>query len=331
MKKILIIRFSSIGDIVLTTPVVRHLHAHFPNAEIHFATKASFKAVVQHNPYLHKLHLLGDNLSSLIEELKQEHFDFVVDLHHNQRTFLIKRALGLSSASFPKLNIQKWMLVNLKWNVMPNIHIVDRYMSTIAQFGITNDGKGLDYFFGNELPHESFDSTIHEKPFIAWVLGAKHNTKKFPKQKIVQVIEQLNLPVVLLGGKEDQQDADWIAQQLQQKAILISNQVGKNNINQSAAIVSKTTAVVSNDTGMMHIAAALKKPIVSIWGSTVPSFGMTPYYGNLNITNRIVESTNIGCRPCSKIGYERCPKGHFNCMNSISEAQVVQAIQAILK
>ncbi|MEQ9415680.1 MAG: glycosyl transferase, partial [Cyclobacteriaceae bacterium] len=126
--KILIIRFSSIGDIVLTTPVIRVLKTQVDNAEIHYATKARFAGLLKENPYVDKLHLLDDKLGLLITDLKREKFDHIIDLHNNLRTRIIKFSLGVKSSSFNKLNWEKWLMVNLKINKLPSLHIVDRYL-----------------------------------------------------------------------------------------------------------------------------------------------------------------------------------------------------------
>src|SRR5689334_7739334 len=112
--KFLVIRFSSIGDIVLTSPVVRCLKTQVATAEVHYLTKQSFAPIFTANPYIDKMHYLQDNLDSIIETLKQEDFDYVIDLHHNLRTLKVKRALNKKTFSFNKLNIEKWLLTGLK-------------------------------------------------------------------------------------------------------------------------------------------------------------------------------------------------------------------------
>jgi len=171
LKKILILRFSSIGDIVLTTPVIRSLKMQFSSVhneelELHYATKSSFETVLKHNPYIDKIHLLQkeQSLSDFISFLKKENFDIIIDLHKNLRTSIIKFRLSAKSYTFEKLNFEKWLYVNFKQNKMPNRHIVERYMDTLKPLGITlkederlseiqNKNKelvGLDYFLGNE-------------------------------------------------------------------------------------------------------------------------------------------------------------------------------------
>ena len=329
MAKILIIRFSSIGDIVLTSPVVRCLKQQVKDAEVHFLTKKSFASVIEHNPFIDRKIYFEGELAGMIPELKKEKYDFVIDLHNNLRTLNLKSKLGVKSFSFNKLNIEKWLLVNLKKDRMPDVHIVDRYMETVKSLGVMNDGKGLDYFISQEdgnaiqkLPEE------FQKDYIAFVIGAKHNTKKLPTDKIISICKKLNRPIVLLGGKEDFDVGEKIKSAIQTaevKSQMVFNACGKFSLNESAALIKQSSKVISHDTGLMHIAAAFKKEIISVWGNTVPEFGMSPYYGNFEFRNSRFEIKNLSCRPCSKIGFDKCPKGHFRCMVEQDEIKISEA------
>jgi ADP-heptose:LPS heptosyltransferase len=325
--KFLILRFSSIGDIVLTTPVVRCLKKKFPDAEIHYATKKAYHSIVQHNPYIHKIHLLDESFSGLIEKLKAENFNYIIDLHHNLRTAVIKSRLRTKSFSFNKLNFDKWLMVNFKINWLPKTHIVDRYFATCNELGVVNDNKGLDYFITEDekidiktLPH------AFTNPYIGWVLGGLHKTKQFPAEKIIKALQQINYPVILLGGKDEFAEAENIISMVPEKTIF--NACGKFTLNQSASLVAAALAVVSNDTGLMHIAAAFKKPVISLWGNTIPEFGMAPYYGNSPTNDIRLEVKNLSCRPCSKLGYNQCPEGHFKCMKQIDELKITDIINS---
>jgi ADP-heptose:LPS heptosyltransferase len=327
--KILIIRFSSIGDIVLTTPVVRCLKKQLPNCTIHYATKAAFANIVLTNPYIDKVLKLEDYEEEIIEQAKLEQYDWIIDLHHNLRTLKIKKALKkVKSKSFYKLNIQKWLMVALKINKLPNTHIVDRYMDTVAHLGVKNDGQGLDYFIPEKDKVQDNDiPTSHLAGYIGLVIGAAHATKQFPIEKLKALCAAIQHPIILLGGKEDVIKGNEIAAL---DTFKIYNACGKFNLNESADLVSRSKFIITNDTGLMHIAAAFKKPIISLWGNTIPAFGMTPYYGNYNVTNVILENKNLSCRPCSKIGYDKCPKGHFKCMNQIDDAILFETVQRFL-
>ena len=147
LKKILIIRFSSIGDIVLTTPVIRCAKAQLKGTEIHYVTKETFKSILAHNPNIDKLHTFKEDISEVYDQLKAENFDIVIDLHKNLRSLRLKQKLGVKSYSFNKINLQKFVAVNFKQiNKLPDQHIVERYFDAIAPIGVTNDGKGLDHF-----------------------------------------------------------------------------------------------------------------------------------------------------------------------------------------
>lgn len=328
-QKILILRFSSIGDIVLTTPVVRALKRQLPNAEIHYCTKKSFRSILEYNPYIDKVHSLGESLNELISELKTEEFDFVVDLHNNLRTRIIKARLGRPSGTFDKLNFRKWLLVNLKYNAMPNVHIVERYLEAAKKLGITNDGEGLDYFIPSkdEVEMSSLPQT-HQNGYYGMAIGAQHSTKRLPVEKLIELCEKIKAPIMLLGGKEDFETGELIIQHFRnqetinklqaiglpttynQQATNIYNACGKYNLNQSASLVKQCKALFTHDTGLMHIGAAFQKKIYSIWGNTVPEFGMYPYKTGFEV----FEVKGLDCRPCSKIGYSKCPRGHFKCM-----------------
>lgn len=326
MAKFLIIRLSSIGDIVLTTPVVRCLRNQYPDAEIHFLTKHSFKSIVASNPYINKVHVLADSFELMLNELKTEEYDYIIDLHHNLRTLRIKRFLkGVKSFSFNKLNIEKYIYTSIKVNILPKKHIVDRNIEAVASLGVVNDGKGLDYFIPDADKISKTDiPASHQFGYIAVVIGAALATKKMPLHKLKELCAAIEYPIVLLGGKEDVEEGKAIAAI---DDIKIYNACGKFNLNESADIVRGAKLVITHDTGLMHIAAALQKPIISIWGNTVPAFGMYPYYGKLSAQHfDVVEVNKLWCRPCSKIGYNKCPRGHFKCMEKIAVNEIVNMV-----
>ena len=329
MKKVLVIRLSSIGDIVLTTPVIRCLKQQLPDTEVHFAVKEAFLPVIKANPYIDKLHVFKGNLRELILSLRKEKFDYIVDLHNNQRTFLIKSLLHLSAlspfhpstSSFPKLNLRKWLLVKFKWDLMPDVHIVERYFEAVKKLGVKNDRKGLDYFIpgGEEVDVSKFPMAFRNG-YVAFVIGAKHVTKAMPEAKITELIRGSGNPVILLGVPEDREKGERIVASLDPERVY--NACGQFSINQSASLVRQADKVVTHDTGLMHIAAAFKKDIISLWGNTVPEFGMYPYLPEGEGSSLIREVKGLSCRPCSKIGYDKCPKGHFRCMQEISSFEL---------
>lgn len=322
MPKYLVIRFSSIGDIVLTSPVLRCIKQQIPGAELHYVTKKAFASIVSNNPHINRVYSIDKNVSEVIEDLKKENYDFVIDLHHNLRSMQVKQGLKKPSASFPKLNIEKWLKVNLKVDKLPAVHIVDRYFEAVKPINVVNDEAGLDYFIptADEINNSSLPTT-HQNGYIGFVIGARQFTKQLPEHKIIEVCKKINGPVVLLGGKEDDEKAQRI-----QAAVgnTIYNACGKYNLNQSASLVRQAKKIITNDTGLMHIAAAFKKDIISLWGNTIPEFGMYPYKPGEG--SKILEVKGLSCRPCSKIGYKACPKKHFKCMEEIKVDEIVSSL-----
>lgn len=307
--KILIIRFSSIGDIVLTTPVIRCLKKQFPDAEIHYLTKEKFSSVLNNNPYISKIHIFSDNMPETIRSLKAENFDFIADLHHNLRSLRVKLSLRRPSASFPKLNLRKWWYVKTKKkSLMPGIHIVDRYFDAVKKLSVKNDNLGLDYF---ETPEPDFCMPFGK--YIAVVCGATYTTKQIPLKKVQELTGNRNFNFVLLGDGKD-------LQRIENEGITfgenVFNACGKTTLNQSAILAKNAALVVTADTGLMHISAAFGKKIVAVWGNTTPELGMYPYEPQFPEPRFInIEQTNLRCRPCSKLGYGKCPEGTMACMD----------------
>jgi len=324
--KVLVVRFSSIGDIILTSPVVRCLKQQVPGCEVHFLTKQAFAPLVQHSPYVDRVHVLGDSLGNAVAGLKQERFDLVVDLHHNLRTLRVKLGLGVKAKSFPKLNREKWLLVNFKVDKLPRIHIVDRYLSTVEHLGVKNDGKGLDLFIPaeSEVAPEALPA-MHRTGYIALCIGAGHFTKRLPQHKLIELAGKLQGPLVIIGGREDQATARSIVNVVGARAF---DATGKYDLLGSASLIRQASAVVAHDSGAMHVASAFRKNVVSVWGNTVPEFGMGPYIPQHPERAHISEVKGLDCRPCSKIGFDQCPRGHFRCMEKQDLDQIAKWARA---
>lgn len=319
-QKVLIVRFSSIGDIVLTTPVIRCVKEQTDH-EVHFLTKRSFAATLKANPYLDRLWTIEKDISEISAELAKEQFSYVIDLHGNLRTRELKVRLSVSALrhlrprpktyTFPKLNFRKFLLTRFGLNRMPDVHIVDRYMRAAQNLGVFNDGKGLDYFIETT---DEVDLGLEELPevYTAFVIGAAHATKRLTPPQMREFCLLSQQPVVLLGGPAERETGAALAKGLDH----VFNACGRFNLGGSADLVRKATLVVTHDTGLMHVAAAFRKPIISVWGNTVPALGMYPYLPGqeaLEVARRR-EVTGLSCRPCSKIGYQECPRGHFRCI-----------------
>ena len=319
--KILVVRFSSIGDIVLTSPVLRHLKAGNQH-EVHFLTKSKFKSVVENNPNIDALFTIDASIGEIIAELRKEKYDLVIDLHNNLRTFSLKRKLGVKSHTFKKKNIAKWFLVKRWKTSAPISHVVDRYMETILPLGISNDQQGLDYFIPeNDVVLEAELPESHRKGYIAWVIGGQYQGKRLSTEKLTELCSATPYPIVLVGGKEDRDNGDIITQTAGGH---VYNACGVFNLNASASLVKQSRLVVAHDTGMMHVAAAFKKPIISLWGCTTPSLGMSPYSPGINSVNLGAE--HLEKRPCSKLG-NKCSYGDFRCTEEIDNTAILNAIE----
>lgn len=327
--KILIIRFSSIGDIVLCTPVFRCIHQQIPNSQIHFLTKESFKIVTQDNPYIDQFFYFRNNLNDTIEQLKKEEYDYVIDLHKNIRSLKIAAALKKTTYTIDKESTRKILLTKFKINVMRGVHITQRSLNTVAPLGVKDDGLGLNYFIPEkDRVKESDIPTSHSAGYIGLVIGASYYTKKLPVPQLQELCKKINYPIILLGGKEDTKAGSEIASI---DDIKIYNACGKFNLNESADIVRGAKLIISHDTGLQYIACAFQKPVLAIWGATSPKLDVEPYYGSEFMkrqTQPIYENIflDLWCQPCSKYGSKRCPLGHFNCMKHQDIDGIVQKV-----
>jgi len=328
MTKILVIRFSSIGDIVLTSPVIRCIKEQLPEAELHVLTKIQYSNLYTSNPHVDYVHEWGEDNKIVLSDLKLASFDYVVDLHKNLRTSKIKSHLRKKSFSFPKLNLQKWLYVNFKWNLMPDVHIVDRYFEAVKSLGVKNDRKGLDFRIQIDIV-SFFKRFPPDQKYVAVAIGAQFATKRMPAEKMSEVLNNIKLPIVIVGGPDDREEGEKIKRLLPHQNI--NNTCGAFTIHESAQVVKDAQLLITNDTGMMHIAAAFDLPIVSIWGNTVPDFGMYPYRPQSLDSYSIHEVKNLSCRPCSKIGFAKCPKGHFKCMMDQDVVEIKAQIEKFLR
>lgn len=325
--KILIVRFSSIGDIVLTTPVVRAIKQQLENVELHYLTKESFHSLVASNPNISKVITIQKSIDEVEDELKNENYDWVIDLHNNIRTRSLKSKLKRPSKKFHKLNIEKWFFVNFKKNRMPDLHVVDRYFEAVKHLGVKPDGKPGDFVIEKENEINPIDFGLEAGKYVSIAIGAQFGTKRLPNEKIVALINSISIPVVLVGGPTDGKAASEIQEQLSTEIV---NTCGKLNIQQSASLVKQSKHLITHDTGMMHIASCFKLPMSTVWGNTVPDLGMYPYLPNDKSLYSIHQVEGLSCRPCSKIGHDTCPKKHFKCMQDQDVNEIAKKLNSDL-
>ncbi len=322
-KKVLIVRFSSIGDIVLTSPVVRCVKKQL-GCKVHFITKSKYKSTVEYNPHIDKIYTIDKEITEVLPQLKAEKYDLIIDLHKNLRSQRLKLSLNTKSISFDKINIEKWLRIHIRMDILPDKHLVDRYFESLSSIGVVNDDEGLCYHHGRT--DNDIANLIPTEKYVAIVLGATYYTKRIPIEKLEVIIQNSELKCLLLGGA----DVAGLAADLASRFPQVKNLCGLVSLNESAALVAHSKYTITGDTGLMHMAAAFKTPMMVFWGSTAYELGMYPYYGsNHKILSLYMENKDINCSPCSKIGKEVCPKGHFKCMMDLKNNDIINAMKLL--
>lgn len=310
----MIIRFSSLGDILLTTPLIRTLKKQNPDIQIDFLIKQKYEAAIKFNSNLNKIFLWEE--SGTLIPLNE--YALIIDLQNNLRSRKLLTNVNTEVVRFKKKSLQKFLLVKLKINLLKNENkIPSRYASSIP---IKLDEHGLDFFLPAGFPVEGKNPKL-----IGISPGSRHFTKRYPTEYFIQlgkILLENGFEIALIGGKEDKFLCDKIAKEIPAAHNLCSD----DDLFQTAAAIKKCSAVVCNDSGLMHLASALQVPLIAIFGSTVEEFGFFPY----NCKNIIMENKHLNCRPCSHIGKNHCPKGHFNCMKEILPQAIYENIKTLL-
>lgn len=324
LNKILIIRLSSLGDILLATPLIRSVKNQFPGLQVDFLLRQEYSDALINNPYLTNIFRYKRDKESnrkISDELKKIKYDLIIDLQSNFRSKNIIRSLNVRSVSFDKKTIKKFLLVNFKINLLKDIQQIPvRYSQAIENLKLDNDGIDL---FTIKRPNEYL---ITRDNFIGFCPGARHFTKRWPQEYFIELGKMLSesgYKVVLFGGKIDKQICEEISKEIS-GSINLSND---DNLLQTAADMKMCKAVICNDSGLMHVASAVGTKVIAIFGSTVKEFGFAPY----NCQNLILENNSLTCRPCSHIGRSSCPKKHFKCMKEISPSTVFENLKSMLK
>ncbi len=320
-KTILVIRLSSIGDIILTTPLLRRLRVAYPEARIDYCTKAPFTSLVASNPHLSTIYTLDHPPLGA--------YDLVVDLQNNTRSHKIVRSLrARHSVRYHKESWKKWLLVHFKINLVPSERsVVERYQDGLKAFHISDDSKGCELYPNPADRAFAEPFFVSGRKTLAFCFGANHFTKRYPPPRFASILSRLlreqPMQVLLLGGKEDAPVAQQILVALpDSQRSLVTPLAGSCSLMQTAAILERCDAVLTNDTGLMHMASAFGKKLFVLFGSSSRSFGFLPYHTPYDL----FEVEGLRCRPCSHIGREQCPKGDFRCMNDLSESLIAAHI-----
>ncbi len=343
--KTVVFRLSSIGDIVLASPMLRALRAATgPQARIDFVVKKEFAELVKSNHHLSVVHELDTDgglasLQELTVALRAEHYDLVVDLHDSLRTRYMRNFCGTKEVvSVDKRQVARWQLVHLKRNIYEGrVHVVDRYLEPLREFGVVNDGKGLELFIPDEIQFaiSSKMAKLRLNEFnkvIGVCPGARHFTKRWQSGKFAEaaaaLAKELHAKVLVFGGASDKTECSEIASAVNAgvSPTTATDLSGSLSLLEVAAAMDYCDIVITNDTGLMHIACARQKKVVAIFGSTVQEFGFAPY----GTDSVVMEVASLACRPCSHIGRAECPKGHFKCMSDIGVDEVRTAAVNLL-
>lgn len=331
-KRILIIRLSSIGDILLSTPFIRQTRIAFPDAQIDFVVKKRFEDLVQYNPHLNHIYSFDESLGfkgllELRKAIQQKKYDYVLDLHNNLRSRILTFGQKAKVFRMKKDKLKRALLVYLKVNLFNEIvPIPEKYLRVGKTLGIEDDQQGLELCWNDSQIRKlqkKISNHLLKRPFIALAPGAGFKTKQWPIEYFRTLIQKIEdskkFNVVLLGSLKERE---------QFRPLEISKNVfnlaGNLSLLESAIVLNRAKFLVSNDSGLMHMATAVKTPVLAIFGSTVKELGFFPYRSK----NLILENNKLWCRPCSHIGRNRCPLGHLKCLKSITPEMVFEKLSA---
>jgi heptosyltransferase-2 len=347
MKRILtttlIIRFSSVGDIILTSPLIRTLRARFPQCRIDFLVKEEYADLVRHNPYLSQTLLFPSggtsaDLRRFRTTIQTSRYDLILDMHDSIRS----RVLCCGSTPvlrYRKRRLARFTLIHGKLDVYRSgsPSVAARYLEPVQAIGVDDDGRGTELFVPDTM-HSSVEKVLSASGIArtAQMIGlcpsARHATKMWLPERFAGTAATLartyGLPVLLFGSAAERDRCDVIAAQIRtlapDKPVL--NCAGTFSLLETAAAMDRCMLVITNDTGLMHMASARKRPVVALFGPTVRQFGFAPE----GPASRVVEVAGLSCRPCTAIGRATCPRGHFRCMQDIREPEVVAAARELL-
>jgi len=333
-KRFLIIRLSSIGDILLTTPFVRALRKKYPDSLISYLTKSEYVELIQHNPNINKVYAFDskNGISEILNwryQIKSNRYDAIFDLHRSIRTLLMTRFIGGNKiGKYNKRYFKRFMLVNFRINLYKNIiSISDRYLEVGSGYNLNNDGLGLDLFTNAGSP---LKETLKAESQVNLVIapGAGYYTKRWPSQNYAKLadllVKEINAKIILVGSKDDIPISEEIKSQMNES---VTDATGDFTLLDTAAIIKQSDAVLTNDSGLMHIAVSQKKPVLAFFGSTTEELGFYPYSDKF----KVLEVSDLSCRPCTHIGRDKCPKKHFKCMIDITPELALKATINLLE
>ena len=332
MLRILCVRFSSIGDVLLTTPLVRALHRRHPEAELYFVTKRAMAPLVVENPHLTNVFALGPDepLGDFAQRLRALGPTHGLDLHGSLRSTALRWLVPARWSGYSKRKLARTTLISTKINLYgKHVPVPERYFEAARAAGldVEPDGGPPEFYLTPaaraHMTHWLAEIGLDRKPFAALAPGAAHATKRWPLahwRALSDRLRQLGLGIVVVGGPQDRVLADELGGSAD-----IANAAGEFSLQETGACLARATVAVSGDTGVMHMATGVGTRVVALFGPTVEPFGFYPY------TKRaVVLEQDLACRPCSAMGTERCPLGHHRCLADVLPDQVAAAVQQLV-
>ncbi len=338
-RKILVIRLSSIGDILLTTPLLRLLKKRFPQSEIGFVIKKQFVDLIRTNRNVDRILSFDSSagfsdLRRIKREIRELGYDLVIDIHKNFRScYLRSGLLKAKVVGYSKYRLRRFLLIKLGWNLYGKVVPVHRrYLTSVADLGIRDDGAGLEFFLDLAI-NEKVAAELRRRGLRANSLtiglapGAGFATKRWLPEYYAEVARRMvaekSAQILILGGENDYAVAREIAGLIGKPVVDVS---GQFSLMESACALARCDLLITNDTGLMHLATALHIRTVAVFGPTTKEFGFFPVGGMA----RVAENLTLNCRPCSPMGSKRCPKGHFRCMKDLPPGRIYQLATQLL-
>ncbi len=335
VKKILVIRFSSLGDVLLTSALLKSIKENFPEAEVHYLTKQNFAEVIRFNPNVNKIIEVDNDidfaaLRKFKAELKSDGYDLIIDAHNSLRSFYLKLFLNAGKLTFKKYSFRKFLLVKFMINLMKDLPSVTvRYCNIIPQNKYI---YSLPEIQTDDISKSNIEKLLRglnlseNKKLICIAPSSAHFTKTYPAEYYIQLINKFDSDkyTFLLIGKG--KDRDNISKIKSQTGTNVIDLCDKLSVLELAELIKKCSVFICGDTGPMHIAEAVNTKLIMIAGSSVKEFGFYPQNENAVV----LENNNLKCRPCSHIGRNECPMGHFKCMKEITPQTVYDAALKLL-
>jgi lipopolysaccharide heptosyltransferase II len=329
---VLAVRFSSIGDILLTTPLLRAIRHTHPGARITVLTKRAYLPLLSHNPNVYRVLGLapGRSLTSLATELRGEEYTHLLDLHDNLRSRMLRMLVPGRWRTYPKHRLARALLIYAKRNRYRDRRpVAERYFSAARDLHVLPDGAPPEFFIGPEAAGEVTgwlgSLGLHpESSIVAVAPGAAHATKRWPVGHWRALIERIvrdGSAVVIVGGPDDAPLAAKLAKDGRGR---VATAAGAFGLQGTGALLQRARALVSGDTGVMHMASGVGTPVVALFGPTVEAFGFFPY----TKLSTVLELP-LPCRPCSTQGGPRCPLGHHRCLIDIEAGTAYEALRQL--